>query len=199
MKLGDVPAKGWLLPFRIHMAGHAAPGRCLWGKDYLIWKYSFKNRTDFMHKCKAVLLLELRGWLRCHVSGCCISLVDILQDDSCCLCTFCTSHGAHAWTCIVESSFHTGSSDEALPLGCCLTRKATWYSAVVEGVWVPAELLSNVGLCQRPQIFPCGGGHRRKSPSGRGVRNRKHLGKSPTRQWHHLVRRDSHLDKLRHV
>lgn len=169
------------------MAGHAAAGRCLWGKDYLIWKYSFKNRTGFMHKCKEVFLLEFRSWLRCHVSGCCISLVlfmYILYDT---------------WTCIVESSFHMGSSDEALPLGCCLTRKATWYLAVVEGVWVQAELLLNVGLCQRPQIFPCGGWHRRKSPSGRGVRSRKHLGKSPTRQWHHLVRRDPHLAKLGHV
>jgi len=117
--------------------------------------------------------------------------MDIVQDGSCCLCIFCMSDGAHGWTCTVESYFHTESYDESPPLLCCLTGKATRYLVITERVWAQAELLLNMGLCQRPQIFLCvGQDSGRQSPSNRDVWSRKHLGKSPTRQRHCLVRSD---------
>lgn len=141
--------------------------------DHLSWKFGFKHRNNFMHRCKAVLFLEFGSWLSYHISGCCISLMDTLWDRLFCLCVFCVSGGTHGWTLIVESCFHMGFCDEGIPLGCCLLGNAKWYLAVVEIVWVPAELPLKVGLCQRPQIFLCLGWHRRRqSPSSRVCRVR---------------------------
>lgn len=84
-----------------------------------------------------------------------------------------------------------GSHVWGSPILCCLMGKATRYLTVVERVQVKVEICLKVRLCQIPQVFPSVGQHRRRqSTGGRGVWSKKHSGKSPTRQWRCLVRRD---------
>lgn len=187
-------------------------------EEYITWAGSLaSNRTGLM---QGSFSLEFRSWSNCRVLGCHISLTNFFQDDSYCLCVFCMSNGALAgltqwcytsiWDPVMmgigtrgslgspsnpDHSMLLGGSALGLLLqgeghmvfGCC------WESRC------PSWAL-NVGLCQRPQIFLCVGRHRRrKNPSGRGLWSRKHLGKSPTQQWHYLVSWDSHPAELSHV
>lgn len=157
--------------------------------------------------------LEFRSWLNWHVSGCHMSRINFFQDDSCCLCIFCMSDGTHAG---LIQWYYTSVWDPVMmgigtwwSLGCssnpdhstilwgsalCLLLKGEGH--MVFGCFWESQCPSwalNLGLSQRSQISVCVWGHRRrKSPSGRDLSSRKHLGKSPTQQRHCLVSWEPH-------